>query len=235
MKATRSFGPGRVDPAQVASVPAGLPRTALPIRAGVPCHLGAHLLRLEAGAAALGREVPWLAQIRTELEGWLEAEARGGGEAALRLVLHPDAALLSALLEPLPAVPRPYRLKALPHPLGAQREEALLLHKGLAGPWSQAVLAEARQAGAEDALLLWPDGTLAETAIAAVGLERDGVLAMPPAQGRVASLAERLDLPAWARERGFRIEVAARSLPALRDGRLWCMNALRGIWPAELA
>lgn len=234
MKASRSFGPGRVDLAQAPSSPTGLPRTALPVRDGWPCHLDAHLLRLEAGAAALDREVPWLALIRTELEGWLEAEVQGG-EAALRLVLHPDAGRLSALLEPLPAVPRPYRLKVLPHPLGSRRAEALLPHKGLAGPWSQAVLAEARQAGAEDALLLWPDGTLAETAIAAVGLERDGVLALSPPQGRVASLAERLDLPAWARERGLRIEVAARVLPPAREGRLWCMNALRGIWPAELA
>jgi len=153
---------------------------------------------------------------------------------ALRLVLHPEAARLSAHLELLPIVPQPYRLKALPHPLQARRQETVIVHKGLAGPWSQAVLSAAREAGAEDALLLWNDGTLAETAIASVALERGDLLVVPPPQGRVASLAERLDLPDWAHSRGLRLKVDSLSLASVREGRLWCMNALRGIWPAVL-
>jgi len=234
MKAERWFGPDLglpFDPPNPTQT--GLPRTALPVHRGVPRHLEAHLLRLQAGAAALGAEVPWLSVLQTELEAWLREET-AHTDAALRLVLHPEAARLSARLEPLPAVAQPYRLMVLPHPLQARRQEAAIVHKGLAGPWSQTVLSAIREAGAEDALLLWSDGTLAETAIASVALERGDLLTVPPPQGRVASLAERLDLPAWARSRGLHLEVGGLSLAAVREGRLWCLNALRGIWPAVL-
>jgi branched-subunit amino acid aminotransferase/4-amino-4-deoxychorismate lyase len=234
MKTGRWFGSAQgrsfdaTDPIQTA-----LPRTALPVHHGMPRHLEAHLRRLQAGAATLGAEVPWLPGIQSELEAWLGAEPLSP-DAALRLVLHPQVAGLSASLEPLPITPDPYRLALLPHPLEARRLDPTVTHKGLAGPWSQAVLAAAQEAGTEDALLLWADGTLAETAIAAVGLERGKALIVPPPQGRVASLAERLDLPDWARSRGLRVEVASLPLAALPEGRLWCMNALRGIWPASL-
>ncbi len=234
MSTDRWFGPGLgrpFDPPSPSRM--GLPRTALPVHGGRPRHLQAHLLRLQAGAAALGAEVPWLAGIQPEVEAWLRVET-SRTDWALRLVLHPDAARLSACLEALPTVSQPYRLKALPHPLQARRLEALIVHKGLAGPWSLAVLSAAREAGAEDALLLWNDGTLAETAIASVALERGGLLVVPPPQGRVASLAERLDLPDWARSRRLRIEVGSLSLASVQEGRLWCLNALRGIWPAVL-
>ncbi|NWJ39549.1 MAG: aminotransferase class IV [Geothrix sp.] len=234
MKTDRWFGPdlGRpFDPPSPTQV--ALPRTALPVHRGLPCHLEAHLLRLQAGAAALGAEVPWLPGIQAELEAWLGAD--GPADVALRLVLHPEAARLAARLEPLPTVLHPYRLRVLPHPLQARRGDAAIVHKGLAGPWNQAVLSAAREAGAEDALLLWSDGTLAETAIASVALERGEFLIVPPPLGRVASLAERLDLPDWARARELRIEVGSLPLASAREGRLWCMNALRGIWPAVLA
>ncbi len=234
MRTDRWFGPGQDRPFDADGlIPMALPRTALPIHAGRPRHLEAHLTRLLAGATALGMEVPWLTGIHTELVAWLAMQVPRT-DAALRLVLYPGAARLSARLEPLLTVPRPYRLKALPHPLQVRRQEAAIVHKGLAGPWSQSVLSAARAAGVEDALLLWDDGTLAETAIAAVALEIGQSLIIPPPQGRVASLAERLELPDWARSRGLRIEVASLPLPAVHEGRLWCLNALRGIWPAVL-
>jgi len=234
MKAECWFGPelGRpVDPVHL--IQTDLPRTALPIHGGVPHRLKAHLLRLQDGAAAMGVEVTWLAGIQLEIEAWLGAEVPRT-DASLRLVLHPESARLLARLEPLPGIPQPYRLHILPHPLQARRQDSAIVHKGLAGPWSQAVLAAARKAGAEDALLLWSDGTLAETAIASVALQRGDLLLVPPPQGRVASLAERLDLPDLARSRGLRIEVESLSLESVREGQLWCLNALRGIWPAVL-
>jgi len=234
MRTDRWFGPGQDRPFAAADpIQMALPRTALPIEGGRPRHLEAHLDRLLAGATAMGLEVPWLTAIQSELVAWLAMEAPRT-DAALRLLLHPETARLSARLEPLPTIPRPYRLKVLPHPLQARRQEATIVHKGLAGPWSQTALSAARETGAEDALLIWDDGTLAETAIAAVALEWGQCLVVPPPQGRVASLAERLDLPDWARSRGLRIEVASLSLPEVREGRLWCLNALRGIWPALL-
>ena len=210
-----------------------LPRTALPVLRGTPRHLEAHFLRLEAGAAALGHPVNWLPGLQMEVSAWLISVVHGE-DAALRLALHPGAGLLSARLEPLPAPPQPCRLTVMSHPLGERRSDPLVMHKGLSGPWGSRVLVEARRLGAEDALLLWPDGTLAESAIATLGVEFGDILMIPPPQGRVASLAERLDLPGWAGSRGFRIERADIPLARAREGRVWCMNALRGIWPATL-
>jgi branched-subunit amino acid aminotransferase/4-amino-4-deoxychorismate lyase len=97
-----------------------------------------------------------------------------------------------------------------------------------------AIQAEALRLDANDALLLWPDDTVAETGIAAVGVEADDVFLVPPHQGRVTSLTERLELPEWAESRGLRIQVQAIPVHRARLGRIWCMNALRGIWPATL-
>lgn len=225
------FGPGGSAWPPGHPPPAGEgPRTALPIHRGVPRHLEAHLARLRAGAEALGQEVPWLAGATVELGSWLALEPIS--ESALRLVLHLELRLLAARLEALPSTPDPYRLAPLPHPMGDLRSNPLAPHKGLSGPWRPPAMAEAHHRGAEDALLLWPDGTLAETAIAAVALERGGTLILPPAPGRVASVAERLDLPAWAEARGLALET--RDIPLGIEGRLWCLNALRGIWPASL-
>ena len=122
----------------------------------------------------------------------------------------------------------------MPHPLIEGRSDPAAPHKGLTGSWPATALREAHRLGGDDALLLWPDGTLAETAIAAVGLELGDRFLLPPAEGRVASLAERLDLPTWAADRRLQVTTAPISLAEAREGRLWCMNALRGIWPATL-
>ena len=232
MNLEQRFGPGS---ATISSDPAKdhLPRTALPVRQGRPRHLEAHLARLQSGAAMLGRLAPWLAGIQGDLGRWLEA-VLPGGDAALRLLLHPKSGFVIARLEALPSAPSPCRLVPMPHPLAEGRSDPIAPHKGLSGPWASAAWAEAHRLGGEDALLLWPDGTLAETAIATVGLELDGILQLPLPEGRVASLTERLELPAWATTRGLRIDRSAIPLARVPGGRLWCMNALRGIWPAIL-
>ncbi len=234
MSADRWFGPG-VAQAIHTGMPSGdhLPRTALAVLLGVPRHLPSHLERLQAGASAMGRTVDWLPGIEVEMTTWLNLAAPGM-DAALRMVLHPDDALVSARLEALPTAPQPYRLIPMPHPLRDRQMETTLMHKGLSGPWSQAVLSSVRQVGADDALLLWADGTVAETAIASVGIEQGNVLTLPPQLGRVASLAERLDLPGWAESRGLRIDIGRFPLPGPGEGQVWCMNALRGIWSATL-
>jgi branched-subunit amino acid aminotransferase/4-amino-4-deoxychorismate lyase len=202
------------------------------VRQGVPRHLEAHLERLHAGASALGRSPTWLTEATDELRYWLGRHATL--DAALRLELHLDLKLLDARLEPLPQAATPYRLTPLPHPMGDLRPDPLAPHKGLSGPWRPQVLSDAWRNGAEDALLLWPDGTLAECAIATVGLERKGSLTLPPVEGRVASVAERLDLPAWAEARGWVLRRAPLRLEDCAGGQLWCLNALRGLWPAAL-
>ena len=232
MSLEHSFGPGANSPEPLPSQD-GLPRTALPVSQGQPRHLAAHLARLQAGAVALGQPAPWVYGLQKKLLEWLQAEIPMG-DAALRLVLHPTARFCTARLEPLPVTHSPYRLVLMPHPLNDGRSDPKASHKGLSGPWSAATRVEAQRLGGDDALLLWPDGTLAETAIAAVGLEVNGTLLLPPSEGRVASLAERLDLPDWAAGRGLRIEAAPIPRSRVGEGRLWCLNALRGIWPASL-
>lgn len=234
MSGSRVFGPG-MSRSPSKEFPGGdhMPRTALPVRGGIPHHLQAHLHRLETGAAALGQPVDWLQGLQTDLEAWLSS-GNPLEAAALRLVLHPEAGLLSAWLESLPAAPQPCLLVLLPHPLGAQRLDPVVRHKGLMGPWGTDLLGEARRLGAQDALLQWPDGTLAETTIASVAIETEGALLVPPPEGRVASLTESLELPAWAQSRGLRIESAPLHAYMAAAGQLWCMNALRGFWPATL-
>lgn len=208
------------------------PRTALRVMKGRPRHLSAHLERLRAGAEALSEPTPWMSGLEEALGDWVAAGTSGDG--ALRLTLHGPEGLVSARLEPLPQTPQPYRLAAMLHPRGDLRSSPLARHKGLSGPWRQPVLAEARARGADDALLLWPEGTLAETAIAALALEVGGVLLLPPPEGRVASLAEALDLPAWAAARDLALRWEGIPLGRVAGNRLWCLNAVRGIWAANL-
>jgi len=234
MNGNRFFGPGisRLAPGSALSTD-HLPRTALLVSRGVPRHLEAHLHRLEAGAAALGQAVDWLMGLGTDLAAWL-ASGHPPDVAALRLVLHPEAGLLSARLEPPPAAPQPCRLVLLPHPMTARQLDPTIRHKGLAGPWGRDILAQVSRLGAHDALLHWPDGTLAETAMAAVGIEVGNHLLVPPVEGRVTSLTERLDLPEWAQSHGLRIATTELTFALAAEGRVWCMNALRGFWPATL-
>jgi branched-subunit amino acid aminotransferase/4-amino-4-deoxychorismate lyase len=200
---------------------------------GRPVHLDAHLARLEAGANALGSTAPWLSDCAGPILAWLAA-VLPGQDGALRLTLETDSARLMARLEDLPSTPAPYGLVPLPHPLIPRRSDPRIRHKGLGGAWGAAVLAKAEASGGADALLLWADGTLAETAIAAVGVESGQRFHLPESLGRVASLTEKLDLPLWAQDRGLTITTGPISLVQARRGQVWCLNALRGIWPATL-
>ena len=183
-----------------------------------------------AGAAAIGEAAPWVMEEREAITAWVAAGS-SDFEEALRLRL--QGKQLWAVLEPVPVVPSPYILRLAPHPHGHPARHPLAPHKGLLGVWNLASLNEAKAAGAHDALLHWPDGTLVETAIASIALEVEGELWLPPAEGRVASLAERLDLPEWAGSRELRVRAfTAEDLP---HGRLWCFNAVRGVWPGVLA
>lgn len=228
-----SFGPGAAawPPGLPLPTPEG-PRTALRVTDGQPRHLSAHLDRLQSGARALGEPAPWIPDIEQDLLAWIAL--RADGNWALRLRLHTAWSLVHASLEPLPANPHPYRLVPLLHPLGDLRTQDLARHKGLSGPWRQPALAEARRRGGQDALVLWPDGTLAETTLAAIGLEREGMFLLPPPEGRVASLTEAIDLPDWARDRGLAVRREPISLAQAQGAHLWCLNAVRGIWPAML-
>ncbi|HEX9011583.1 MAG TPA: aminotransferase class IV [Holophagaceae bacterium] len=227
------FGPGAAAWPAGHALPTGEgPRTALRVVEGHPRHLAAHLDRLQKGAEALAQPAPWVGGLEAQLAAWIAAGARG--EEALRMALHGSEGLLSAHLEPLPWTAIPYRLAPMPHPMGDLRGSALARHKGLSGPWRQPALVEARRRGADDALLLWPDGSLAETTLATLALEVEGALILPPGEGRVASLTEALDLPAWAAARKLDLRREGIPLHRVAQGSLWCLNAVRGVWSAIL-
>lgn len=222
----RAFGPG---PGPGYDPQAAAPRTAARVERGRIRHLHAHLERLMTSAAAKGGAAPWAMDEADAIAEWVAGSAP---EPAQALRLRLQGRQLWGLLEPLPELPSPYRLRLTPHPHGIPSREPLAPHKGLLGVWNTAPLDGAKATGAHDALLFWPDGTLVETAIASVALEVDGELWLPPLEGRVASLAERLDLPEWAGTRKIRIR--AFDAADLHRGRLWCFNAVRGIWPGML-
>lgn len=198
------------------------PRTAARLVGGQLTHAEAHLARLVTGVGGAS---------------WLEAAFRAmqahfstAPDGMVRIRSDAPGGRLWATWETLPTTPFPYRLLPMAHPLPPAREPRI---KGADGAWHGRVLAAAWEAGAQDALLYWPDGTVAESAIAAVVLEREGGLWIPPAGGRVASLAEALDLPNWIRERRLAVEVRPFDLAAVGEGTLWCLNAVRGMWQAK--
>ena len=119
--------------------------------------------------------------------------------------------------------------------MGDLRPDPLAPHKGLSGPWRPQALSEAWRRGAEDALLLWPDGTLAESAIATVALERDGWLHPAPRPKAAWPVWQSAwTFPPGRKERGWTLHRAPIALEDCAGGQLWCLNALRGLWPATL-
>ncbi|HJW08504.1 MAG TPA: aminotransferase class IV [Holophagaceae bacterium] len=226
----RVFGPDSTSGFEAGS---HLPRSAARVSSGEVLHLGAHLDRLRASAAFLGWDASWIEGEAMGLADWVrERTAEQAHALALRLHLRPRQ--LRALLEPVPSTPSPYLLLPMPHPLGSPDADPRAPHKGLTGIWGAEARDRAQAAGAADAALHWADGTLVETGIASLGLQLDGSFWLPPAAGRIASLAERLDLPPWAGSRGLRIGVRAFSVEEAAAGQLWCFNALRGFWRAAL-
>lgn len=224
-------------------------------------NLESHLHRLEAGACELGWGVPWLKEVIPDLMAWI-SEA-GTAACRMQLFSDALSVRLdttwgapgegSHLCElasgrvrerPIGASGRspsfisetqpPYRLIPLPHPLGDVRDNPRTAHKGILGDWDIQVRNQAHEGHAEDALLLWPDGTLAETAIASIGLQVGGDLFLPPLKGRVESITEALELQLWASAQGFALQRRPIALTEVSGGQLWCMNALRGLWQAEV-
>jgi branched-subunit amino acid aminotransferase/4-amino-4-deoxychorismate lyase len=218
------FGPG----AQIIShLKLAHPRSSLRLEKGENPHLRAHIDRLKSSCVALGFAAEWIDVEMDTLRAWLAQR-----DGVLRLSVDPENERLIARLEPLPINPQPYRLILRKHPMPPTHP--LASHKGLLGPWWKDLLEDARGQGAQDALLFWPDGSLAETCIAAIAWEHEGALISPPLRGRVASLAERLELPSWVRTHKLQHQYQAIEAHQIHKGTLWCLNAVRGIWQAEV-
>ena len=204
------------------------PRTALRIVEGQGVHWESHLARLLSGAVSLEWDVSWLKAKEPEIADWIST----AGMAVCRLHLFPDA--ISVRLEAIPDPCLSYRLLAMVHPLGDIRGDARARVKGLLGIWDSQARTHAHEKLADDTLLLWPDFTLAETTIAAIGLQLHDKLLLPPLEGRVASIAEIFELPLWALSHGLIVQRRPIRLEEVSGGQLWCMNAVRGLWQAEV-
>jgi branched-subunit amino acid aminotransferase/4-amino-4-deoxychorismate lyase len=197
------------------------------IRDGAARHRAAHLRRLQEALDFLGASRAWLDEA-------FEAALANAPEGVLRVRVAVEERKLLTRLEAWSPLPSPYRLRPAPHPLGESRGDPAARHKGLRGGWSAEALAFARSRDVEDLLCLWPDGTLAETAIAAVAVEDGLNLRVPPLEGRVASIAEAEELPRWAEARGRILVRGPVPFREIAGKGLLCFNAARGVWQAEV-
>jgi branched-chain amino acid aminotransferase len=201
--------------------------------------LDGHLERLNGGMRALGMGWPleWYgAQVLDMLasSGVRDARVRlsvwrrlGGGLGAA----HPDVDYCLELGPLPPPVERPLRVGIC----GAVRlaTDGLSRWKSLQMPRYAAAAREAARLGWDDALVLNAHGRIAESSMANVFWEEDGVWYTPPlSEGCVAGV-----MRAWMleqrRQQGEPVaeDTLSPDRLAMAD-RLWLTNALRGIMPA---
>lgn len=139
-----------------------------------------HLRRLEASARALRLPLP----PREAIEQWITDAAEVSGDAVLRVVVtrgdgsgHGSVIVLA---EPLPAVPDAYRLHVVAapwHPAGRPWELAGV--KSVSYAPNMAASRVAREAGADDALLVSDQGEVLEGPTFSIAWLVDGVLETP--------------------------------------------------------
>jgi para-aminobenzoate synthetase/4-amino-4-deoxychorismate lyase len=180
----------------------------LRVRDGCIPLLERHVARLERACAALG--LPFPVSLQNRLAPWC-----GGQDCVVRVRVGPDGLDLTS--RPLP--------RAMPLTvLVARTLHRPYPHKVVERAPFEAALAEARAAGADDALLLTADGYVAEGARWSVFWWEGERLATPPLSLGV--------LPGVARERlGELVElVEVRCRPDAIVGRaIFAANAARGI------
>ena len=184
--------------------------------------LGLHLDRLERSAAELGFACnrAAIAAAIEEALGHLAAPAR------LRLLLARSGAL-AIESAPLPP-PLGEQVAVLPVPLPVSPGDWRLRHKTTDRAFYAEALAAAQGAGAQEAVLVRPDGFVTEGSFTNIFVERAGRLVTPPlAHGLLPGVARRALL-----EEGRATE-GALVLDDLAAGFL-IGNALRGLLPARL-
>ena len=182
-----------------------------------------HLERARGSAAALGFGFDRHA-IRNAIQALCFEQ---DGPARVRLVIARSGAYaleIGALPAPLPG---PARCVVLPLPVDPG--DWRLRHKTTDREFYTAATRVAGTAGADEALLLHPDGVLTEGSFTSLFVERDGQLLTPPATRGLLPGVLRGSLIAAGRARE-----ADLTLDDLADGFL-LGNAVRGLIPARLA
>ncbi|MEO6152404.1 MAG: aminodeoxychorismate synthase component I [Croceibacterium sp.] len=182
-----------------------------------------HLARLSASAAELGFAFD-RHQARNQIQALcFELEA----PAKVRLLLARSGELALEAGPPPHPWPDPVECMALALPVVSG--DWRLRHKTTDRGFYDAALAAATQVGAQDAVLLRPDGLVTESAIANLFVERGGVLLTPPAA---------LGLLPGVLRRKLLVEGRAREAElTLSDlaGGFFLGNALRGLARARLS
>ena len=201
--------------------------TTVLVRDGRALFAERHVARLAGDAAALG--LPSLAPAPLAEELARRARDLGGRERGLRVAWSSAGELgwTERSLDPLPPGGVELVLSAA-HPADDPRA----CHKTLDRERYATGAAEARRAGAWDALLATDDGELLETTVANVFVVVDGELRTPPTRRGVLPGIVRGILLDEGRRRGRPIAVGPVTLGELRRAtEVFVTNALRGVVP----
>lgn len=205
----------------------------------------AHLDRLEAGCAALGLPAPDRAEARRLMQAAPAAAGLARGRAAVRLTLtagsggrgldRPDAPAprMFAAASPAPAAAGPVRLMVS----GVRRNEGSPASRLKTLAYLDNVLAraEARAAGADDALMLNNRGEAACAAAANVFWLRDGRLFTPALSCGVLAGITRARVIAYAAAQGLETVEARASLDeVLKAEAMVLSNSLIGLRPVSV-
>ena len=185
-------------------------------------HLELHLARMKASAAELGFAFD-RHETRNQIQALcFELEA----PSKLRLLLARSGAT-SLEVTPLPPAPTaPIRCALVPLPVS--EGDWRLRHKSTDRSFYAGAAALAKEAGADEALLLRDDGLVTEGSIFNLFVERGGKLLTPPASlGLLPGVLRRALLDEG---RAVEADVTAADLA---DG-FWLGNAVRGLLPARL-
>ena len=178
---------------------------------GEPFALGEHLRRLEEGCRTLGIAVPAAA----ELDAGARAVVEGNGlaDARMRITVTSGAGPPgpargdgppTVLIVALPLTPWPATATAIISRLRRDEHSPLAGVKTISLADSVLALAEARAAGATEALILNTAGDLCEATTANVFVVRDGVASTPPVRaGCLAGITREHVLKLGAEERAL--------------------------------
>jgi branched-chain amino acid aminotransferase len=217
----------------------------LRLYAGAAFRLEAHLRRLARGASVLGLEVP--ASLGPDIARAVAAATREGvGDAALRVTLTrgigapglaPPAVAHPTLVVAIHSLdaPTPWPERAITARIVSVRRNEhspLSSCKTLAFTDSVVALAEARAAGAEDAILLDAAGHVSEGSASNVFVVSDDTLVTPPESCGILPGITRAAVLDVAASRGIAIEVRALEPEELLLAReVFLTSTLREITP----
>lgn len=189
-----------------------------------------HLERIQGAAARLGltfAPTPLLRAAATEL-----LLHNGHGDDVLRLSLVPDGARVHTVLTSRSRGPL-HTVKLLPTVVEAPAGSAPRDQKLWPRPFYDAVLQQAQDGGADDGIVVAPDGAVLETALANLWLRLDGTWVTPPLDGTLLPGIARAVLLAAARARGLPVAERRCDLADLhRAEALATSNAVHGPRPA---